>query len=563
MKNWILFILLFTAIILGIILPLLDGDSAYHALISLQISESGCFGTLADIDNLYSPYINGPHLQFWLAGSAFSWFGVGGVIYKLSSLFFVLIALLSTYKLGEYLSPRRGLGSTAALVLVSMFWFIFRSSVDIGMDAILTGAVALGVWQGIVAIGGGGVGSGDSFALRRGILERFRFAPVFGLAVGAALALSCNGMYGVLVIGAALLLYIAATRRWKWLFSWRFILVLLLFTALITPELWALYRQFGGQGVRFILFDQLLDKIISGDGISGGGSLFFAYSLLWATAPWCVLLLFFALRDLLCRRVDTTYRFTIISSLVVILGLCFWAGRFANHLSPLLPLLSIFIADRLVKIESNSKTIRFVAITQKIVVGAILALAIGVSYYLFLPGRLFTTILYGGLLVVGVGSLFFSWDSVKKIVWFSSAASAVFWIGINGNFYRQVAGFQSGNRIADFCNTRGIKPIDVLVDERSQSPSFDIAHGALHRVVDPSTLVDSASLLGGTSRYLLINKSRYNILIQDSLIIERGWSVLGRIPFLGIDHFAPEFLNPTTRHWVIDTVYLVDLISHK
>src|SRR5207237_7949796 len=70
--------------------------------------------------------------------------------YLLSSLFFSLLSILSTYKLTRYLSDKTT-AKIAAIVLATAQSFVL-SIMDARMEAPLTGAIAFGTWQLVLYI---------------------------------------------------------------------------------------------------------------------------------------------------------------------------------------------------------------------------------------------------------------------------------------------------------------------------------------------------------------------------------------------------------------------------
>lgn len=550
----ILFLLLALAIVLGVVLvPLMDNDAAHHAAIALNMTESGDYVTLTDVMYGDGPYFDKPHLQFWLVATSFAFFGVGGVVYKLSSLVFVLLSLFSTYKLGEYLTSNSRVGVVSTLVLASMMAFLLGSSVDIRMDAILSGAVIFGIWQGVLCIGGGGNRSKNSGKNWR---ERFNIWNYLGLALGLALAFSCKGLYGVVVIGAALFFYMMGIKRLHWLFSWRFLVALGLFAVMILPELWAFYEQFGWSGVRFMLYDQILIRTEGGMGVSGESDpFFFIHTLLWVVLPWSALLFVYAFRSLFTSRFDSIYWLTIPSSVLVIVLLSFSSFKLPHYLNPLFPLFAIFLGQQLFGLRAGTRQIKGVAITQKIVVALMIVVGAMANYWVFAFDSLWLAILVGMAFLYFVYQLFTAWESYEKIVTMSVAAAAVLWIGLNSNFYPQLLDLQAGNQTALVLKERGIKPSEVFLykpNDYNYSASFDIHHGGLHKRISKEQIEHKAA--DGQRFYLFVTHAAYDELREDSLL---NFSVLTSQKDYRITRLTQKFLDPSTRSSVIDTMRVV------
>lgn len=556
MKRWVVLLLLVAALATGIGVPLMDNDAAHHAAIALRMTETGDYVTLQDV-TYDIPYFDKPHLQFWLVGGSFAWLGVGGVVYKLSSLLFVLLTLVSLYKLGERLVPRKNVGATAVVVLLSMVAFMLGSSVDIRMDAILTGSVALAVWQGVVCIGGR---KDENYGGSRRKKDSFSIMPYLGLGLGLALALAVKGMYGVALVGGVLFFYALGVRRMRWIFSWRFLVVLGLFLVMILPVLWAYYIQFGWEGVHFILYEQVLIRTGGGMGDSGASDpLFFAHTLLWVVLPWSFVLLTFMVRAVTKRQFDPVFWLTVPGSVAMMVLLSFSSFKLPHYLNPLFPLFALFVADRLVSMVPRMGLMRGVGVAQKVVLGLFVAVAGLVNYWIFPFETVWVGALYGVVLLVLVVAMFTPWDRVERIVGWSAVGSAVLWLGLNGNFYPQLLRLQSGNELAAVCKDQGIAPKDVAVYRwNDYSTSFDIHHGGLHRMVWASELVDTARTID--ERYLMINRRSADSLRLDSLFSAR-WRTIRALPDYRITQLTGRFLNPSTRAAELDTTYFMEQIG--
>ncbi|MEG1463725.1 MAG: glycosyltransferase family 39 protein [Mucinivorans sp.] len=544
MNKTLLFVLLAIGILLGVTLcPLMDNDAAHHAVIGLRMMETGDWTTMTDVIERYTPYFDKPHLQFWLVGLSFKYFGVGAFVYKLSSLIFIALSIFSTYRLAQFLLPRPQSGVVAILVLVSMMAFMLGASVDIRMDAILSGAVIFAIWQGVVCIA--------SSAKRH---AKLRIRLYLGLAFGLTLAFMCKGLYGVVVTGVALLFYMIGTKQLRWLFSWRFLLVIAFFAVMILPELWAFYQQFGWKGVRFMLYDQVLIRTGGGMGVSGQSDpTFFLHTLLWTVLPWSALLYFFVFRSLFTARFDATYWLTVPSAVVVIVLLSFSSFKLPHYLNPLLPLLAIFLTSQFIDIQPRSRLLRGVNITQKIVVMVIVILAAVVNYWLFPFEVMWMAVLFALMLLYVVYQLFTHWTSYENMLYVSVAASAVLWIGLNVNFYPQLMKYQAGNVAAAELEQKNIKADQVfLYHPLDYSASFDIHHRAIHRVLKRPDILQKQ--VAGDQFFVFVERGPFNELASDTTLHftrQASW-VDYRVTRL-----TPKFLNPATRSQVVDSIFLL------
>ncbi|MEG0655619.1 MAG: glycosyltransferase family 39 protein [Mucinivorans sp.] len=544
MKQGLLFILLAIGILLGVILsPLMDNDAAHHAVIGLRMMETGDWTTMTDIIEHYTPYFDKPHLQFWLVGLSFKYLGVGSIVYKLSSLIFIALSFFSTYRLAEFLAPHRQAGQTSILVLASMMAFMLGASVDIRMDAILSGAVIFAIWQGVLCVSSACQGR-----------SKLRISTYLGLAFGLTLAFMCKGLYGVVVVGAALLFYMIGTKQLRWVISWRFLLVIGLFALMIIPELWAFYEQFGWRGVRFMLYDQVMIRTGGGMGASGASDpLFFVHTLLWVVLPWSLLLYFFVVRSLFTSRFDATYWLTVPSAVSIIVLLSFSSFKLPHYLNPLFPLLAIFLADQLSALRPRTRLLSGVVLTQKIVVGVIVLAAVATNYWIFPFDSMWLAVLFAIALLYIVYLIFTPWLSWEKIVYVCVAASAVLWIGLNANFYPALMQYQAGNVAAKELEAQGQKAKDVfLYKPLDYSASFDIQHGAIHRILSRAEIEQKQN--AGDKFFIFVERQSARELMSDTMlhfVHTKSW-VDYRVTRLN-----PTFLNPATRAQIVDSVYLL------
>ena len=159
-------------------------------------------------------------------------------------------------------------GRLAGLVLASGFAFILANNA-VRVDALLTGAVIFTIWQ-LAEFSASG---------------RWRNLVLAGL--GLALGFATKGMIGIGMPVIAIALHLVYRRDWARVFDWRWLVLAVVVLVLVSPVLYAYYRQFGVDGVRFILWSQNLERLAGGRfGRSAAGPAFFFHTFLWAFLPW-------------------------------------------------------------------------------------------------------------------------------------------------------------------------------------------------------------------------------------------------------------------------------------
>jgi 4-amino-4-deoxy-L-arabinose transferase-like glycosyltransferase len=319
---------------LGLTLPILNSDPAFNATVALNMYLSGDYFSLTD---QFGPYLDKPHLSFWLAAGSFELFGVSVWAYRLPSVLVSLLGLYATYRLGREAYSRE-VGVLAAVVLATMQAQILANH-DVRMDALLTGFIAVGAWQ---------------------LFRYLRTGEVAGLiwgAIMAGLAFNTKGMVGVGVLGIAFMVEVIHRRAWYRLFTWDLPEALVAFILTILPVLGAYYAQFdlhpelevagqkGVSGVKFILWDQNFERMAGGrfGTSSANDPFFFFHTLLWASLPWS-LLIFAAWIVRFFRPQQVTEWFTGGGALVCMLVFSFSSFKLPHYLNILFPLLAVWAA---------------------------------------------------------------------------------------------------------------------------------------------------------------------------------------------------------------------------
>lgn len=464
--------------ITGLLVPLMDTDSAHHANIALHMHLTGDYVSLVDHNG---DYLDKPHLLFWLAAFNYKIFGVTGFAYKLPSLLFTVLGVYSTYRLGKTLY-NKDVGKLAALMLATAFAFILANN-DVRMDAMLTACIAFASWQLVAFIRGK------------------KLLNVAGAALGLALGFSTKGMIAVFVPAIGSLFYIFYRRDYKLFWNPKWLLMLLLFAIFISPVLYCYYLQYNlhpstmvrGKdhinGIKFILLNQSVERFGGQTtDVAKQDHFFFLHSFLWAFAPWAVLVYIAVvgrIKHFMRRQLDW---FTLSTFVVMLLLVSFSGFKLPHYLNIIFPVASVMAAVFVVGAQSPGRLIRPVFAIQLVISVLLLLVAAVINVWAFPVKRVWIIIE-----VVLLLALFFYFiksslfDRLQKAVLIPVAASILLFFLLNSNFYPQLLKYQGGNELA-FATKRKLNPADVYFWKNTFSSSFNFYTQTLYKPFADSVL---------------------------------------------------------------------------
>lgn len=516
----------------GAVVPLMNNDSAHHAGIALHMVQSGDWTHLVTQGEAY---LDKPHLLFWLAAAAFELFGVSAFAYKLPSLLFSVLAVVSTARLGALLYSAE-VGRLAGLVLASALAFILANN-DVRMDAVLTGAIAFAIWQ-LVAFATDG---------------RWRNLVLGGL--GLALGFATKGMIGVAMPLIAVGVHLIYRRDWPRLFDARWLVLPFIVLLFASPVLYAYHQQFGVDGVRFILWSQNLERL-AGERFGNAGAddpLFFVHTFLWAFLPWSLLCLgaLWAHGRRIARgglRPQAGVEALTLGTLVVLFAIIS-ASRFKlpHYLNILLPLFAVlfaaWLAPRLA--EPAGRALRW---TQALVCALLAALAAALNGWAFpIDGWLAPAL----ALAVALGG--FALARAKRggvrLVAVSVTAMAVFGVLLNFNVYPQLLRYQAGNNLAEAAARLGIAPGAVsYLAGHTRANSFDFGTARL-----TPTLSLEALRAAPQARVIYTGSEGRRALEAAGFKV----AVLASNPDFRVTRLNRRFLDPATRAATLNEHFLL------
>ncbi|PWD98173.1 ArnT family glycosyltransferase [Marinilabilia rubra] len=324
-----------TAYIAGLF-PEVSIDAGKYAAVSRHIYESGDWLHLKIHGD---PYMQKPHLLFWLSAASFHLFGMSMFAFKFPTLLFSVLGVYSTYRLAKnYYSPKVAF---LAMIIYATSQMLFLYSNDLHTDALLTANVMFSIWQ-------------FSAFLKSGKLLSFILA-----FTGAGLAMITKGPIGLAIPVFAVGSHLVATRNWRQLFSPVWLAGLPILGVILFPVLKGNIDVFGREGIEFFFWTNNAGRI-TGDYVGSNSDYFFyLHTMLYIFLPWSLFALgaiWWQTRYLKFRKYPFKERpeyFTYGALLIYSLILSFARQKAPHYFFPMIPLLSIIVADFVITVSTD------------------------------------------------------------------------------------------------------------------------------------------------------------------------------------------------------------------
>ncbi|HRP55455.1 glycosyltransferase family 39 protein [Agriterribacter sp.] len=542
----LLFFIVGICYLLGLFVPLMNGDASHHANIALHMYQHHNYVDLVDRGK---DYLDKPHLLFWLAAASYHIFGVTPFAYKLPSLLFSIAGAWATYKAGKRLyNPETG--KLAALILVSSQAFIL-ACMDVRMDAILTACIILSSWQ----------------LLEVAIAKKWY--NIIAAALFMALGFSTKGMAGIVIPCAALFFYLLYKRDFWQFFRIKWLVVALLTIVFMLPVLYCYYLQFdlhpekeirgmtGISGIQFILWGQNIERL-EGDNWGGGKRDYFFYfhTLLWAFLPWSLLAYYavgsrikslWTIKPAFLKNAEA---FTIGTIAFVFILISVSRFQLPHYLNIIFPFLSVLIAAKLVELDDRGayRHIQVIARLQ-ISISMLMVILIAVLYIWFFPVHIvFVCIPALAALLLISRYAFGRQKPLSKIVAASVTGIALVNIVLNGFFYPQLLRYEGGSTLAGLSREKQIDPDDVYY-YNTYNFVFDFETKHLAPALSLEEIINKS----GKPYWLFTDTPGLDSLKQRKVTVTETIES----EHFHISRLKPAFLNPATRSKTLDKLYLL------
>ena len=538
-KTFIVLLTLLLAVYaMGLFSGLLENDSAQFAVMSMRMFQESDFLALFKGTE---PYLDKPHLHYWLAAASYAVFGIYEFSYKLPGFMALLLAAYSVFKLAQILYSVP-VARAATLIFLSAQTIVL-SAIDLRTDAVLTGFVALSLWQFIA------------------FSERPNWRPMVFGALAAAMAFSTKGHLALIMIGFPLMGHLIYNRQWSLLWRKEVLLGVAAFVLGICPILYAYYVQFDlhpelvirgvsdRSGILFILFEQSFERM-SGQGMGSNSPdyFFFFHTFLWAFLPFTPLAIYLFVRRFKTQAVLDKTQGLLYGALAILLLISFAQFKLPHYLNSSIPLWAVLVAAR---VGSQGKIWKPMLHIQKllfVLLGTVaLVLCIGVF-----PFEFWVSYVLLGLFIVGSIAWILRTKAVFSGILLTGVLTAVFVNGIlNIGFYPKLLQYQAGKTASEkILQSSYISPDKVYKWGNAHSWAMDFG------LRSPLKIVDQLEELKDLSNvWVYLNGLQLDQLSKTDIPFNIEFSV----PSYRITKLKIAFLNPATRANTLEKRYLVFL----
>lgn len=523
--KWTPYALIAVLYAFGARLDIMEIDAAQYASISLEMLKSGAYLQVLD---RFEDYLDKPPLLFWLSALSMKLFGIGTWQYKLPSILFSFVGILSTYKLGTRLYSAQ-IGRHASWIFGTSLAMIMINN-DIKTDTILVSSIVLSIWMLVSYI------------------ETKQWKFLLGASVGIAIAMLTKGPIGLMMPALAIGGHILLNRKWNILWDWKWIPMLMVTGLLLLPMCIGLYQQYGTKGLEFYFWTQSFGRI-TGENVWRNDTTFFFFShiFLWSFLPWTLLGILGVLaeaKNAIQQKANATEYYLISGIVLVWIAMSLSKFKLPHYIFVVYPLIAILAAKYLHALQKTT-TVSRLQFIQGILLSIVLIVGLP---YCFPQGGYWTPVLI--LFIAVLATVYYrSSHGVAQVIVPSFLFSLAIGVGLNLHFYPQLLTYQANAQVG--------KWIAAHPEHQNQFFGFgtggralDFYAGGVVRWID--TISDAEALIdSGTVVYA--SQARYQELQA------RGLEPQSKIEFhnFSVQRLTIPFLNPKTRAHQLGKNYLL------
>lgn len=513
----------------------MENDSAQHATMAMHMVQSG------DYLRIFKggvPYLDKPHMHFWLSALSFKVFGFEVWAYRIPSVLLTIFAGLAVYNLANLIYKKREVAAFAALVFLTT-QATMLSLHDVRTDAVLTAFTILAICKW------------SKFLLNNSLK-----GAILG-AVFTAFAYSTKGLIAIAVIGLFLFFVVVIQNLWKRLLSYKFLIGLAFFVIACFPMLYAYYVQFGLEGIEFITYGQSTGRFSGEDfgGASQNDYFFYFHTLLWAFLPWGIwfyLATYYNFKDKIYNKnlLSLAPMFTVYAFLIV---MNFSKFKLPHYLNIILPLASIFLANIVHYIfeKQNFKSIKLFQISANLTVIIGLLILIFLAVIIFPVDDLY--IIYLLLIMIVLLTYFFlkAVSNFDRVILSVVGFVMLLNVYLNAMFYSKLIDYQSGTQLGIVAEQNKISPENIFMLDGQYSWAMD------WYIKGTTQKIESKDLSKMKKPFWLMVRSNNPLKFQpDGFKIKKSY----RANDFAVTRLSLDFLFPSTRKEELYDAWLIQFV---
>jgi len=510
----------------------MEPDAATYAIISMEMLDRGDWQiTARGLD-----WLDKPHLPFWITALSMKIFGVNNLGYKIPAILFTLIGALYTFRFAAHFYSKKH-GYLAVMLLLTSLHLILSNN-DVRAEPFLLGQTIFSLYY---------------FAK---LLERWSWRDLILGSLGLALLMMTKGLFTIIPVAGAVFFQLVYSRKWKQIFHWQWILVAFITLIFMAPVLISYYLQFdlhpektifglnNVSGLKFFFWDSQWGRFTNSGPITGQGDIFFfLHTILWAYAPWAIILYIgsFQFIKKLFRNNQPGESYTFFGFVFMILVFSISKFQLPHYIVPLFPFLSIFCAEIILRQLSSNRFYKSIKIAHGIT-GILLFVIVGLLHYYFDQNIHWDTLLLA-IIILGLSMVALVSQSRLVASHAPVALSVLFSMYyMNREFYPKLMKYQSESEVAFYLENHKIPAQEVSLYGRNSWVTDFYVHYTL-------PVIHEVNNLHG---YVFVNEEGLKEL--DAVIT---YEVIQTFPDFHVTTLSPEFINHTTRKETLQNNYLI------
>ncbi len=489
-------------------------------------------------------WLDKPHFPFWMVMLSFKLFGISVWAYRLPALLFFLLSLRYTY-----LFAKKYYGDETAWIAVLILatsQHVMMSNTDVRAEPYLMALVI-----------------GSIYHISR-LEERITFSDLLLASLLTACAIMTKGVFVIVAIYGALLGQLIFQKKYKQLFHFKWALLLLLTLIFTLPEFYALYIQFDlhpektvfnkhhVSGIKWFLWDSQFGRFANNGPIKrqSGDLFFYAHTLLWAFAPWCLLFYYAVyknLKEIWLKRKLAEY-YTMCGGLLLLLLFSLSGFQLPFYTNTIFPLFAIITAPFCYKQLSSLGTVyRQISLWLYII---LLPLAILVANYFLKPVNITWFIIDCSIFGIIALAISFKAENPYKKAFYLTCTMALFVnFYLNTVFYDEIVSYKGQIKAAEYINQKAFDKYHIYTLKAENN----IFQFYTNKPVDFTPLNGFGEFKPQSPSAFYVNHRS-----MDSLLLNHvDFKVIKAFQNYPQENILPAFINEAQRNKVLDSVYLI------